>query len=92
MSKTTISLRRKIAVAGYLQSVVRTMKAAAASSIGQYEKSVSALADYYRTVELGLGECFREHAAILQKGTKKSCGYNQSGRVRFRSGSSGPVQ
>jgi F-type H+-transporting ATPase subunit gamma len=36
------------------------MKAVAASSIGQYEKSVRALADYYRTVELGLGACFRE--------------------------------
>jgi F-type H+-transporting ATPase subunit gamma len=36
------------------------MKALAASSIGQYEKSVRALADYYRTVELGLGACFRE--------------------------------
>jgi len=60
MSDTTASLRRKIAGAGDLQSVVRTMKAVAASSIGQYEKSVSALADYYRTVELGLGACFRE--------------------------------
>jgi F-type H+-transporting ATPase subunit gamma len=36
------------------------MKAVAASSIGQYEESVRALADYYRTVELGLGVCFRE--------------------------------
>ena len=36
------------------------MKALAASNIGQYEKSVRALADYYRTVELGLGTCFRE--------------------------------
>jgi len=36
------------------------MKALAASSIGQYEKSVRALADYYRTVELGLGACFRK--------------------------------
>ena len=60
MSDTTASLRRKINSAGDLQSVVRTMKALAASSIGQYEKSVSALADYYRTVELGLGVCFRE--------------------------------
>ncbi len=55
MSDTTASLRRKIDSAGDLQSVVRTMKALAASSIGQYEKSVRALADYYRTVELGLG-------------------------------------
>ena len=59
MSETTVSLRRKIGGAGDLQSVVRTMKAVAASSIGQYEKSVRALADYYRTVELGLGVCFR---------------------------------
>ncbi|MEP6668650.1 MAG: F0F1 ATP synthase subunit gamma [Chthoniobacter sp.] len=60
MSDTTASLRRKISSAGDLQSVVRTMKALAASSIGQYEKSVRALGDYYRTVELGLGACFRE--------------------------------
>jgi F-type H+-transporting ATPase subunit gamma len=60
MSDTTASLRRKISSAGDLQSVVRTMKALAASSIGQYEQSVRALGDYYRTVELGLGACFRE--------------------------------
>ena len=60
MSETVVSLRRKISGAGDLQSVVRTMKAVAASSIGQYEKSVLALADYYRTVELGLGVCFRK--------------------------------
>lgn len=58
MSDTTNSLRRKIASAGDLQSVVRTMKALAASSIGQYEQSVRALGDYYHTVELGLGACF----------------------------------
>jgi F-type H+-transporting ATPase subunit gamma len=61
MSETTASLSRKISSAGDLQSVVRTMKALAASSIGQYEKSVTALGDYYRTVELGLGACFREN-------------------------------
>jgi F-type H+-transporting ATPase subunit gamma len=60
VSDSIASLRRKIASAGDLQSVVRTMKALAASSIGQYEKSVLALADYYRTVELGLGACFRD--------------------------------
>lgn len=59
MSDTTASLRRKINSAGDLQSVVRTMKALAASSIGQYEQSARALGDYYRTVELGLGACFR---------------------------------
>ncbi len=59
MSNTIVSLRRKIDSAGNLQSVVRAMKALAASSISQYEQSVRALGDYYRTVELGLGVCFR---------------------------------
>jgi F-type H+-transporting ATPase subunit gamma len=62
MSDTLVSLRRKIDGAGDLESVVRSMKALAASSIGQYEKSVLALADYYRTVELGLAVCLRKRA------------------------------
>jgi F-type H+-transporting ATPase subunit gamma len=60
VSDTTAGLRRKISSAGDLQSVVRTMKTLAGSSIGQYEQSVRALADYDRTVELGLGACFRD--------------------------------
>ena len=60
MSDTLASLRRKISGAGDLESVVRSMKALAAASIGQYEKSVLALADYYRTVELGLVVCVRK--------------------------------
>ena len=63
MSDSTASLRQKIGSAGDLKSVVGTMKAVAASSIGQYERSVLALADYYRAVELGLGLCFRESGA-----------------------------
>ena len=59
MSDTLASLRHKISGAGDLKSVVRSMKALAASSIGQYEKSVLALADYDRTVELGLAVCLR---------------------------------
>jgi F-type H+-transporting ATPase subunit gamma len=59
VSDTAASLQRKIATAGDLQSVVRTMKALAASNIGHYERSVRALADYYRTIELGLSACFR---------------------------------
>jgi F-type H+-transporting ATPase subunit gamma len=59
MATTTTALRRQIASAGDLKAVVRTMKASAASAIGQYERSVAALADYARTVELGLGLCLR---------------------------------
>lgn len=61
MADSTSILRRKISGAQELQSVVRTMKAVAASSIGQYEKSVRSLEDYYQGVELGLGACFRKH-------------------------------
>ena len=72
MSETTASLSRKIRSAGDLQSVVRTMKALAAASIGQYEKSVSALGDYYRTVELGLGACFREAPPAVSNGRSET--------------------
>jgi F-type H+-transporting ATPase subunit gamma len=71
MSDTTASLRRKISSAGDLQSVVRTMKTLAASSIGQYEKSVRALSDYYRTVELGLGACFRDSESVASRAERK---------------------
>lgn len=60
MSDNPAGMRRKIHSAGELKSVVRTMKALAASSIGQYDEAVRALADYTRTVERGLGACFRE--------------------------------
>jgi F-type H+-transporting ATPase subunit gamma len=71
VSETTASLSRKISSAGDLQSVVRTMKALAASSIGQYEKSVRALGDYYRTVELGLGACFRASKPVTPVANQK---------------------
>ncbi len=64
MSDTPASLRRKISGAGDLQSVVRTMKAMAASSIGQYENAVRALDDYYRTVQLGLVAGFRQREPL----------------------------
>ncbi len=64
MTETTQILSTKIDRAKDLQSVVRTMKALAASNIGQYEQSVSALSDYYHTVELGLGLCFRKIALM----------------------------
>jgi F-type H+-transporting ATPase subunit gamma len=73
MSDTAASLRRKIASAGDLESVVRTMKAMAASSVGQYENAVRALDDYFRTVQLGLAACFRQtgSAAVPTQGSRK---------------------
>jgi F-type H+-transporting ATPase subunit gamma len=86
MSDTTASLRRKIGSAVALQSVVRTMKALAASSIGQYEESVRALSAYDRTVELGLGACFREaEAATLMVEPKGQTDVGAIGAVVFGS-------
>jgi F-type H+-transporting ATPase subunit gamma len=67
MSDTLESLRHKIDAAGDLESVVRSMKALAAASIGQYEKSVLALADYYRTIELGLVVCLRKGRGVASE-------------------------
>jgi F-type H+-transporting ATPase subunit gamma len=86
MSNTTASLRRKINSAGDLQSVVSTMKALAASSIGQYEQSVRALGDYYRTVELGLSVCFRgTGSAALMTGETRQTDAGAIGAVVFGS-------
>lgn len=85
MSENLANLRRKIGGAGDLQSVVRTMKTVAASSIVQYEKSVLALADYYRSVELGLGVCFRESGPIPVPAEQKAAATHAFGAVVFGS-------
>ncbi len=59
MSSSIQDLRHRIDGADDLESVVRAMKALAASSIGQYERAVAALDDCYKTVELGLSLCLR---------------------------------
>jgi F-type H+-transporting ATPase subunit gamma len=60
VSDTLEALRAKIGGAEDLETVVRSMKALAASSIGQFEKSMLAVGDYYRAVELGLSACLRQ--------------------------------
>lgn len=51
---TAESLRRAITVTTDLHSVVKTMKALAGVNIRQYEEAARAVADYNRTVEMGL--------------------------------------
>ena len=72
MSNSSAALRRKIDSAGELRSVVRTMKAVASSSIVQYERSVAALADYYRTVERGLVACLRQTGLVPAAGESQA--------------------
>ena len=52
--QTPEALKRTIKSAQDLLGVVKTMKALAAVSIRQYQRSVESLADYNRTVEMGL--------------------------------------
>jgi F-type H+-transporting ATPase subunit gamma len=72
MSNTLASLRRKIDGAVKVKSVVRTMKAVAASSIGQYEAAVRCLGDYEHSVELGLSLCFRHEGAVAASPKRQS--------------------
>lgn len=54
MTESPENLQRKIKQAGDLSAVVKTMKAIAASNIGQYQRSVKALDRYYKTILLGV--------------------------------------
>jgi F-type H+-transporting ATPase subunit gamma len=86
VSDTGARLRRKIGSAGDLRSVVRTMKAVAAASIAQYERSVAALADYRLAVELGLGVSLRQmEAASEPTGLRAATGSGGVGAIVFGS-------
>lgn len=75
MSNTLEQMNRKIANAEQLESVVRTMKAQAASSIVQYEIAVKSLVDYFHTVELGLTACFLQNPHALLNLTQPEIKY-----------------
>lgn len=61
--QTLEALQRDINAATDLQSIVRTMKVLAAVSIRQYERALESLADYNRTVEMGLQVVLHNHQA-----------------------------
>ncbi|HPL63213.1 MAG TPA: F0F1 ATP synthase subunit gamma [Syntrophales bacterium] len=63
--QTIESLKRKIKSAEDLLSVVKTMKALAAVSIRQYQRSVESLSDYNRTVEMGLQVALQARREIM---------------------------
>jgi len=62
MGDTLVNLRHKLGSARQLATVVRAMKAVAATSIAQYEAAVAALGDYSNCVELGLSLSLRDSA------------------------------
>jgi len=85
MSESLENMRKKIQRTEDLRSIVHTMKALAAANIGQYEESVRALEDYYRTVTLGLSVCLRGKKASLMPGLEREAGGGTAGVVVFGS-------
>ena len=67
MSGASDHLARKITSAKDLSSVVRSMKALAATSLGQYEHASVALQECYSAVELSLSVCLRALSAPSQR-------------------------
>ncbi len=61
---TIESLRKKMKSARDLQTVVKTMKSLAAVNIRQYERAVASVAEYHRTIEMGL-------QIVLQRGPER---------------------
>jgi F-type H+-transporting ATPase subunit gamma len=81
--QTVEILRKKIRTAEDLLSVVKTMKSLAAVNMRHYERAVESLAEYSRTVELGLRVVLRAPEAQL---TRELVGGNgQVGAVVFGS-------
>lgn len=74
--ETLAHIQQKLAGAEDLNAVVRTMKAMAASNVGQYELAVDSLGKYHRTIALGILAYFKgrptstfQHRTLMQ--TKK---------------------
>ena len=85
--QTLESLSRQIVGAGELKSIVRTMKAMAASNIGQYEAAVGSLGDYYTSIALGIAAYLNDKkiGPILQMEKPKGDGENSVCAIVFGS-------
>ena len=80
------ALQRQIATAQKLQSVVKTMKVLAAVSIRQYEQAIESLAEYTRTIEMGLQVVLREnHQQLLALSASNSQANPRLGAIVFGS-------
>ncbi len=64
--ETTEAIKKKIQVTNDLHSIVKTMKTLAAVSIRQYENTVESIAEYHRTVEMGLQIILRNVPQVIR--------------------------
>jgi F-type H+-transporting ATPase subunit gamma len=65
--QTQETLKRRMNSTRDMKSVVRTMKSLAAVSIRQYERAVESLAEFTRTIELGLQIVLRERSVARRR-------------------------
>jgi F-type H+-transporting ATPase subunit gamma len=72
--ETLESLRRRIQSAQDLYGIVRTMKAMAAASIRQFERSVEAVDAYNRTIDAGIRIVLQDQAPQVEEAGSKSLG------------------
>lgn len=79
------TIEHQIHSADDLESVVRTMKAMAASNISHYENSVRSLDDYYRTLQLGLIACLRRRKIPAVESTRSDSEPHLIGAIVFGS-------
>jgi F-type H+-transporting ATPase subunit gamma len=66
--ETLERLRRQLRTAEDVEAVVSTMKGLAAVNVRRYQRASDAMADYARTIELGLQAVLRQHAELLAAG------------------------
>jgi F-type H+-transporting ATPase subunit gamma len=85
MTETAETLRRRMAGARELQSVVRTMKTMAAGNVSRYEQAVRSLNEYSRTVRRGLGICLHEGYGKDLRPESARAGSHVTGSVVFGS-------
>jgi F-type H+-transporting ATPase subunit gamma len=77
--QTNETIKRQLETAEDLHSIVRTMKALAAVSIRQYEEALASLAEYARSVDLGLQALLRDRPEAV--GTMTHEGARRSGSI-----------
>lgn len=78
-------LKKQLSDLTDLRDIVKTMKALSAASIRQYEHAAQALADYHRTIELGLHAALRDADASLVAASSRRRGPSVPGLVVFGS-------
>lgn len=79
--QTLESLSNALETTGDIQSIVRTMKALSSVSIRQYERAEEAMADYARTVDLGLMALLRQRREAGQRLPGTDSGTSRKGLI-----------